>query len=65
MEDHIHQWKPYLPDAEGSARGSDKKRGKVLSCNDQPCGVFLFIPHTQPEVAIESVMVEDRREAVA
>lgn len=55
MEDHIHQWKPFLQDAPGAF---DKPcRGRVLACEDQPCGTYLFIPHAKPTIAIESVLV--------
>lgn len=56
MEEHIHQWKPYLPDAPGE---SDlPHRGRVLICNDQPCSHILFLPHNKPQTVIESTMIE-------
>lgn len=63
MEEHVHHWIAYLPDAIGDF--GTPCRGRVLTCRNQPCGTFLFIPHACPHLAVETVMVSERMEAAA
>lgn len=70
MCEHVHDWIPYLSDADGffSKRPaeipSDRRlavewfTGRVFSCVHQPCETFLFIPNG-PYSPVECEMVTD------
>lgn len=71
MCEHAHKWTEYLPDALGyfEKREDGERayfRGMVLTCADQPCEIFLFVPHDPQLAESECVLeahVEEKRVA--
>lgn len=73
-EEHVHDWVPHLPKADGFFSKRDDGQtndvqwftGRVLSCVHQPCGTFLFVPDLAGAQPVEcELAVMPKRQAVA
>lgn len=71
--EHVHDWIPHLPYAEGFFSKRDDGQtpdirwytGRVMSCAHQPCETFLFIPNAPGLSPVECELATEAEEAVA